>query len=82
MYIHTLSSWMCEGKELSGKKETSPFRKRDTALEAVCAANLMAWNTQKETIQTSWKIRETDYIRKVRNRQEVVAYLVLFQAAW
>ena len=38
---------MCEGKELSGKKETSPCRKRDTALDAVFSAKLETWNTPK-----------------------------------
>lgn len=32
---------------MSGKKETSPSRKRDTALDAVCPANLTTLNTPK-----------------------------------
>lgn len=43
--IQTLSSCSCEGKELSGKKETSPSRKRDTALDAICPANLKTRDT-------------------------------------
>lgn len=33
--VLTLRSWMWSGKALSGRKETSPSRKRDTALDAV-----------------------------------------------
>lgn len=47
MCTQTLSSWMFEGNELSGKKETSPSRKRDTALDAVCPANLTTSNAPK-----------------------------------
>lgn len=36
---------MCEGNELSGKNETSPSRKRDTALDAVCPASLKGSHT-------------------------------------
>lgn len=36
---------MCEGNELLGKKETSPSRKRDTALDAVCPARLKGSHT-------------------------------------
>ena len=56
---HTLSSWRCEGKELSGKKEASPSRKSDTAFDAVCPANLQTWNMRQETTQTLWKWSES-----------------------
>lgn len=86
MHIQTLSSWICEGKELSGKKETSPSRKRDTALDAVCPANLTTLNTPKGNhtnlrknalmvLKKKKNISETD---KKKVRQELVTYFSSF----
>lgn len=69
--IQTLSSCSCEGKELSGKKETSPSRKRDTALDAICPANLKTQDTvsgNRTNLMMKRSLRELSEINQ-RDRQ-------------
>lgn len=64
----TLSSWRCEGKELSGKKETSPSKKSDTTLEAVCPANLKnaqnGWKQQVQNVKSISKYQKVSISKK------------------
>lgn len=57
---------MCEGKETPGKNETSPSRKRDTALEAICSANAVCSREQAVLMTGTIADRTTSSTRGLR----------------